>query len=145
MPSPAFASLSEHFSRIGHDRAAGKRALHLVSAFASHERRVLGREAVDEKSYEIKAIPALLQRLTITGALVSIDAIACPAKIAQTIPDAGGDDLLAVKGNQATLEPEIRSYFETAPEAELQTLTFSTRTMAASRPEPTAGPRNATG
>jgi len=37
---------------------------------------------------------------------------------------AGGDYLLAVKGNQATLEPEIRSYFETAPEAELQTLTL---------------------
>ena len=132
-------------SRRSHDRGAGKRALHLVSAFASHEQLVLGQEAVDEKSNEIKAIPALLQRLTITGALVSIDAIACPTKIAQTIPDAGGDDLLAVKGNQATLEPEIRSYFETAPEAELQTLTFSTRTMAASRPEPTAGPRNATG
>ncbi len=67
---------------------------------------------------------ALLQRLTITGALVSIDAIADNANIAQTILDAGGDYLLAVKGNQETLEQEIRSYFETAPKAELQTLTL---------------------
>ncbi len=47
---------------------------------------------------------ALLQRLTITGALVSIDAIAGNTKIAQTILDAGGDYLLAVKGNQANLK-----------------------------------------
>ncbi len=67
---------------------------------------------------------ALLQRLAITGALVSIDAIADNANIAQTILDAGGDYLLAVKGNQETLEQEIRSYFETAPKAELQTLTL---------------------
>ena len=122
--APEMIAIDGKTSRRSHDRAAGKRALHLVSAFASHGRLVLGQEAVDEKSNEIKAIPALLQRLTITGALVSIDAIACNAKIAQTILDAGGDYLLAVKGNQATLDQEIRSYFETAPEAELQTLTL---------------------
>jgi predicted transposase YbfD/YdcC len=38
-------------------------------------RLVLGQEAVDEKSNEITAIPALVERLDLAGALVSIDAI----------------------------------------------------------------------
>jgi hypothetical protein len=36
-------------SRRSHDRAAGRKALHLVSAFATTERLVLAQEAVDEK------------------------------------------------------------------------------------------------
>ena len=84
-------------SRRSHDRATGKKALHLVSAWASNERLVLGQEAVEEKSNEITAIPALLERLAIKGALVTIDAIACNPKIAQDINSAGADYLLAVK------------------------------------------------
>src|SRR5215204_2142268 len=50
-------------SRRSHDRAAGKAPLHLVSAFATNSKLVLGQEAVEEKSNEIVAIPALLQQL----------------------------------------------------------------------------------
>jgi len=60
-------------SRRSHDRAAGKSALHLVSAFATHEKLVLGQEAVDAKSNEITAIPALLERLAVSGALADAD------------------------------------------------------------------------
>ena len=95
--------------------------MHLVSAWASHERLVLGQEAVEEKSNEITAIPALLDRLAIKGALVTIDAIACNPTIAQHINDAGADYLLAVKDNQPTLLGEMRSYFDTAPAAEVET------------------------
>ena len=49
--------------------------LHLVSAWASRQRLVLGQQAVAEKSNEIKAIPLLLERLDLTGALVTIDAM----------------------------------------------------------------------
>jgi hypothetical protein len=58
------------------------KALHLVSAFATTSWLVLGQEAVDEKSNEITAIPALLERLDGAGALVSIDAIGCNRNIA---------------------------------------------------------------
>ncbi len=108
-------------SRRSHDRKAGRPALHLLSAFATHARLVLGQEAVDEKSNEVTAIPALLQRLDLTGALVSIDAMGCNPTVAEAIIQAGADYLLAVKDNQPTLHSEIESYFATAPAQELTT------------------------
>jgi predicted transposase YbfD/YdcC len=106
-------------SRRTHNRRTGHKALHLVSAFATNSRLVLGQEAVFEKSNEITAIPALIERLDLKGALVSIDAMGCNATIAQSIIDAEADYLLAVKDNQPTLHAEIESYFATAPAAEV--------------------------
>jgi predicted transposase YbfD/YdcC len=109
-------------SRRSHNRKTGQKALHLVSAFATNSRLVLGQEAVDEKSNEITAIPALLERLDVEGALVSIDAMGCNPNVAQSILDAKADYLLAVKDNQPTLHADIESYFETAPPAEVEHL-----------------------
>ena len=58
-------------------RSASKRALHVVSAFATQERLVLAQMTVDAKSNEIVAIPALLDLLSLEGAMVSIDAMGC--------------------------------------------------------------------
>jgi predicted transposase YbfD/YdcC len=106
-------------SRRSHNRKTGQKALHLVSAFATDSRLVLGQEAVYEKSNEITAIPALVERLDLEGALVSIDAMGCNANIAQSILDAKADYLLAVKDNQPTLHDDIKSYFDTAPANEV--------------------------
>ncbi len=117
--APALIALDGKTSRRSHDRAAGKAALHLVSAFATAERLVLGQEAVTEKSNEITAIPLLLDRLAeagaLAGALVTIDAIACNPTIAQHIVDQEADYLLAVKDNQPTLHAEIKRFFDDAP------------------------------
>jgi predicted transposase YbfD/YdcC len=107
-------------SRRSHNRKTGQKALHLVSAFATNSRLVLGQEAVYEKSNEITAIPALVERLDLEGALVSIDAMGCNANIAQSILDAKADYLLAVKDNQPTLHADIKSYFDTAPANEVE-------------------------
>ena len=107
-------------SRRTHNRKTGHKALHLVSAFATNSRLVLGQEAVFEKSNEITAIPALVERLDLKGALVSIDAMGCNPDIAQSILDAEADYLLAVKDNQPTLHADIESYFETAPPDEVE-------------------------
>src|SRR5712672_4809924 len=107
-------------SRRSHNRKTGQKALHLVSAFATDSRLVLGQEAVDEKSNEITAIPALVERLNLEGALVSIDAMGCNPNIAQSILDAKADYLLAVKDNQPTLHAVIKSYFQTAPSLEVE-------------------------
>jgi predicted transposase YbfD/YdcC len=107
--------------RRSHDRKAGKPPLHLVSAFATHSKLVLGQEAVGEKSNEIVAIPALLEQLDLEGALVSIDAIGCNPTIAAAIVAAKADYLLAVKDNQPTLHAEAESYFATAPAEEVKT------------------------
>jgi predicted transposase YbfD/YdcC len=99
--------------------------LHLVSAFATTSRLVLGQEAVADKSGETAAIPILLERLAagggLKGALVSIDAIATNAVIAGAIRQAGADYLLAVKANQPGLREEIERYFVDAPAAAIET------------------------
>ena len=100
-------------SRRSHDRTAGQAPLHLVSAFATTDRLVLGQEAVGDKTNETTAIPILLARLAekdgLKGTLVSIDAIATNPTIATAIRDAQADYLLAVKANQPTLRGEIET------------------------------------
>lgn len=106
-------------SRRSHDRSAGAAPLHLVSAFATTARLVLAQEAVPDKANELAAIPPLLARLGaengLKGALVSIDAIATNAAIAQAITEQGADYLLAVKANQPTLRAEVEAAFAEAP------------------------------
>jgi predicted transposase YbfD/YdcC len=118
---PNLVAIDGKTSRRSHDRAEGKAPLHLVSAFATTSRLVLGQEPVESKSNELQAIPILLERLGadggLKGALVSIDAIATNAKIAQAIKDAGADYLLAVKANQPTLRAETKDAFEAAEPA----------------------------
>ena len=112
-------------SRRSHDRKADRGPLHLVSAFATTSRLVLGQEAVADKSGETTAIPVLLERLAagdgLKGALVSIDAIATNATIATAIRQAGADYLLAVKANQPSLRAEIEGFFADAPADALET------------------------
>jgi predicted transposase YbfD/YdcC len=117
---PDLVAIDGKTSRRSHDRKHGQKALHLVSAFATTSRLVLGQEAVDEKSNEITAIPALLERIDLNGALVSIDAMGCNPNIAQSILHAEADYLLAVKDNQPTLHVDIKSYFDTAPSGEVE-------------------------
>jgi len=117
---PELVAIDGKTSRRSHNRKTGQKALHLVSAFATTSRLVLGQEAVDEKSNEVTAIPALLERLDLAGALVSIDAMGCNPTIAQSIRDAEADYLLAVKDNQPTLHADIKSYFDTAPSGEVE-------------------------
>jgi predicted transposase YbfD/YdcC len=122
---PDFVAIDGKTSRRSHDRPNGKAPLHLVSAFATTARLVLGQEAVSDKSNEVTAIPVLVERLAandgLKGAIVTIDAIACNTAIAATIIDAGADYLLAVKANQPTLRAEIEDYFATAPATLLDT------------------------
>src|SRR5574337_311844 len=80
------------------DTAAGKDALHLVSAWAPESGLLLGQRKVDEKSNEITAIPELLKSLYVSGCIVSIDAMGCQKDIAATILEQGADYVLALKG-----------------------------------------------
>jgi predicted transposase YbfD/YdcC len=124
---PEFLAIDGKSSRRSHDRASGKAPLHLVSAFATTSRLVLGQEAVGERSNEITTIPALVERLGandgLKDAVVSIDAIATNATVAQAIRDANAHYLLAVKANQPSLRAEIESFFAGAPAAALESVT----------------------
>jgi predicted transposase YbfD/YdcC len=98
-------------ARRSYDTAAGKGPLHLVSAWASENRLLLGQRAVDSKSNEITAIPELIKTLEISGSIVTIDAMGCQKEIAAGIRKAGADYVLAVKDNQPTLHEDIRQVF----------------------------------
>jgi predicted transposase YbfD/YdcC len=142
---PDFVAMDGKTSRRSHDRGAGKAPLHLVSAFATTSRLVLGQEAVPDKASETTAIPALLERLGaddgLKGAVVSIDAIATNATIATAIRNVGADYLLAVKANQPTLRAQIEACFATAPDDRIDSATeidkghgrIEERTVAVSR------------
>lgn len=85
---------------------------HIVNAWSSASRVTLGQCTVNEKSNEITAIPQLLNQLCISGCIVTIDAMGCQTKIASLIRSKGGDYLLALKGNQGTLEKDVDLYFQ---------------------------------
>jgi predicted transposase YbfD/YdcC len=97
--------------RHSFDTASGQGALHLVSAWASENRLVLGQQAVDGKSNEITAVPLILRLLDLKGAVVTIDAMGCQKEIAAQIHDAGGDYVLTLKDNHPTLYAEVCALF----------------------------------
>ena len=109
---PDIIAIDGKTSRRTHDRGNGRNPLHLVSAWASRQRLVLGQQACEAKSNEITAIPLLLDRLALTGALVTIDAMGCQTRIAQKILDKGADYLLAIKENWPSLYSEIERHFK---------------------------------
>lgn len=86
--------------------------LHIISAFATANGVALGQLSTDAKSNEITAIPRLLQTLQLQGCIVTIDAIGCQKKIAQTILEGSGDYVLAVKGNQKTIHEDLKALFQ---------------------------------
>ncbi len=91
-------------------KKGSKEAVHIVSAFAARQRLVLAQTRVGEKSNEIVAIPALLEMLSIEGAIVTIDAMGCQRDIAQKIIDKKADYILALKGNQGTLREDVELF-----------------------------------
>ena len=98
--------------RHSFDHAAGTSALHLISAWAADQRLVLGQLAVDGKSNEITAVPKLLEMLSLKGTIVTVDAMGCQRDIARQIVDRGGDYVLALKGNQATLHEDVTLFLD---------------------------------
>ena len=93
------------------DEKLGKRAIYMVSAWAADNEIVLGQRKVDEKSNEITAIPELLKILSISGCIVTIDAMGTQTNIAKTIVDAQADYVLSVKENQGRLFEDIVTIF----------------------------------
>jgi predicted transposase YbfD/YdcC len=100
--------------RHSYDTGAGRGAIHMISAWASANRMVLGQLKVDAKSNEITAIPALLKMLHLDGAIVTIDAMGCQKAIAEQIMERGGDYVLSLKGNQGQLHEDVELFLASA-------------------------------
>jgi len=98
--------------RRSFDRASGKAAIHMVSAWCESNHTVLGQLATDAKSNEITAIPKLLKMLDIRDSVVTIDAMGCPKAIARQIVEQKGHYVLQIKGNQETLHDQVKATFD---------------------------------
>ena len=106
--------------RRSHDRRSRQGALHLVSAWATSNRLVLGQRKTAAHSNEIEAIPKLLEVLELKGCIVTIDAMGCQTEVAAQIVEQKADYVLAVKGNQGELYEELQEFFAIARAAQFR-------------------------
>lgn len=86
--------------------------VHLLAAFATADAAVLGQLEVAKTTNEHKAALQLLGVLPLAGKVVTADAMFTHTDVCDTITDAGGDYVLAVKDNQETLRRDIQAVFE---------------------------------
>lgn len=104
--------------RHSYDTASEKKAIHMVSAWSTKNKLVLGQLKVDKKSNEITAIPSLLKKLKIKGCIVTLDAMGCQKKIVEQIIEQDADYLIALKKNQSSL-------YEASEELFIKALAFN--------------------
>jgi predicted transposase YbfD/YdcC len=100
--------------RHSYNKGKDKGAIHMVSAWATTNRLVLGQCKVDEKSNEITAIPELIKVLEIAGCIVTIDAMGCQKQIVKSIVDKSGEYVIALKKNQGNLYKNVEEIFKEA-------------------------------
>lgn len=99
-------------SRGAKDCATGRSSLHILRAWVSEAGLSVGHEACAEKSNEIEALPRLLAKLQLHGAVVTIDAMAGHPGIARQLQDKGADYILALKANEKEAHQAVIAHFE---------------------------------
>ena len=100
--------------RGSYDRENGIKNLHLVTAWASENRLVLGQVKVEDHSNEITAIPALLELIDITGATITMDAMGTQTEIIRLIHQKNANYVVTLKSNHPTLYNQVKNWFKTA-------------------------------
>jgi predicted transposase YbfD/YdcC len=100
--------------RGSYDPKTGGKNLHLVTAWASKNRLVLGQVKVENHSNEITAIPALLELIDVTRAIITMDAMGTQTEIVRLIRQKKADYVVTLKKNHPTLYKQVKTWFETA-------------------------------
>jgi predicted transposase YbfD/YdcC len=108
---PGVIAIDGKTMRRSFDRAAGRSALHVVTAFAADARMVIGQVAAGDKESEIMAARALLGLLDLDGVLVTGDALHCQGETARLIRTRGGDWLFTLKANRPAQHAEVAAWF----------------------------------
>ena len=108
---PDIVAIDGKTLRRSYQEGGAKAPIHMISAFSSRQRLVLGQRKVADKSNEITAIPELLDLLTVKGSIVTIDAMGCQKEIAKKIVAKEADYVLALKGNQGLLSQDVELFF----------------------------------
>ena len=110
--------------RRSYDKGKDKGAIHMVSAWASQNRLVLGQRKIEDKSNEITAIPELLKVIDIQGCIVTIDAMGTQKEIAKQVIEQDGDYVLALKGNQGNLFEDVQQIFAIAQSQDFKDIDY---------------------
>lgn len=100
------------------EKATFSGCLHLVEAWAVENCLILGQRSVPDGSHEITTFRDLLATLDLTGAVVTMDAAGCQTETLELIRQRGGEYVVCVKGNQATLRDAIAGVFDRAAESD---------------------------
>lgn len=111
--------------RGSYDREKGLKNLHLVTAWASENRLVLGQVKVEDHSNEITAIPALLELIDVSGAIITLDAMGTQTEIVRQICEKNADYVVALKSNHPTLYNQVKNWFESARTSQFEGIKFS--------------------
>jgi predicted transposase YbfD/YdcC len=103
--------------RRSFDSAKRQSAIHLLSAWASANRLVLGQIQIqlDDQSNGITAVPELQRTLELAGCIVTVDALNCQKHIAKEIR-AVADSVPALKRNHETTKEESQTCLDAALE-----------------------------
>jgi predicted transposase YbfD/YdcC len=124
--APQVIAIDGKTLRHSYDRSSNKAAIHMVSAWATENRLVLGQVKTEEKSNEITAIPELLRVLALKGCIVTIDAMGCQREIVKQIVEQEADYVISLKGNQGTLHKEVELLFQNAKDNGFKDLSHET-------------------
>jgi len=100
------------------DRKNNKKPIHLVSAWATEYKIMLGQVKTEEKSNEITAIPKLLDMIDVKDTMITIDAMGCQKNITKKIIQQEADFILSLKDNQGVLFQDVKAIFAKATEGE---------------------------
>lgn len=84
----------------------------IVSAYSFNAGITVATEACQEKSNEIKAVPILIDKIDISGKIVTADAMAMQKDIIDRIRGQGGDFLIELKANQRSLRYGVEDRLE---------------------------------
>jgi len=88
--------------------SAKDKAVHIVNAWATGNKLVLGQLKTEDKSNEITAVPQLLKQLKIKGAVITLDAMGTQKDIAQIIHESKADYVLPLKKNHRKLYKSVK-------------------------------------
>lgn len=110
--------------RRSYEKKSGKSAIHMISAWSERNNIVLGQLKTEEKSNEITAIPQLLELLSISGCIITIDAMGCQKSICEKIISNRADYVIAIKENQPTLLNQIIEHIDESIETSSKSIDF---------------------
>jgi len=80
----------------------------------------LTQPAVTAKTNEITEVETVFDQVVLTGRIVTMDALLTHRQVAQTMVEAGGDDVMSVKDNQPQLKADIALVFPLPPAGDRQ-------------------------